>query len=318
MKQNRLALLALCLCCILALSACAGAPSISAIERVALALEEEQNERMLLSPQTPEPAPPTLPPELLATQAPEAAQPSAADDAAEQADAEEPAATAEPAEEPGATAEPAEEHAATARPTKKPAATAKPTKKPAATAKPTKKPAATAKPTAKPTQAPVEVPADTPRPVEPTAAPTPAPADTPAPLPTAQEPDPTPAEGLEAELVLAAKVAYLEARGKGEAAYRAVLSVIYNRCKSSRFGGGETSITTEVYRKSQFSVVNGSSFESTEPPAEIVEYARDVFVNGNTNVPAGVLFFRAERLGESWGDKTFYQTIGGNSFFYAD
>ena len=308
MKQNRLALLALCLCCILALSACAGAPSISAIERVALALEEEQNERMLLSPQTPEPAPPTLPPELLATQAPEAAQPSAADDAAEQADAEEPAATAEPAEEP----------AATARPTKKPAATAKPTKKPAATAKPTKKPAATAKPTAKPTQAPVEVPADTPRPVEPTAAPTPAPADTSAPLPTAQEPDPTPAEGLEAELVLAAKVAYLEARGKGEAAYRAVLSVIYNRCKSSRFGGGETSITTEVYRKSQFSVVNGSSFESTEPPAEIVEYARDVFVNGNTNVPAGVLFFRAERLGESWGDKTFYQTIGGNSFFYAD
>lgn len=308
MKQNRLALLALCLCCILALSACAGAPSISAIERVALALEEEQNERMLLSPLTPEPAPPTLPPELLATQAPEAAQPSAADDAAEQADAEEPAATAEPAEEP----------AATARPTKKPAATARPTKKPAATAKPTKKPAATAKPTAKPTQAPVEVPADTPRPVEPTAAPTPAPADTPAPLPTAQEPDPTPAEGLEAELVLAAKVAYLEARGKGEAAYRAVLSVIYNRCKSSRFGGGETSITTEVYRKSQFSVVNGSSFESTEPPAEIVEYARDVFVNGNTNVPAGVLFFRAERLGESWGDKTFYQTIGGNSFFYAD
>ena len=288
MKQNRLALLALCLCCILALSACAGAPSISAIERVALALEEEQNERMLLSPLTPEPAPPTLPPELLATQAPEAAQPSAADDAAEQADAEEPAATA------------------------------KPTKKPAATAKPTKKPAATAKPTAKPTQAPVEVPADTPRPVEPTAAPTPAPADTSAPLPTAQEPDPTPAEGLEAELVLAAKVAYLEARGKGEAAYRAVLSVIYNRCKSSRFGGGETSITTEVYRKSQFSVVNGSSFESTEPPAEIVEYARDVFVNGNTNVPAGVLFFRAERLGESWGDKTFYQTIGGNSFFYAD
>lgn len=288
MKQNRLALLALCLCCILALSACAGAPSISAIERVALALEEEQNERMLLSPLTPEPAPPTLPPELLATQAPEAAQPSAADDAAEQADAEEPAATAEPAEEP------------------------------AATARPTKKPATTAKPTAKPTQAPVEVPADTPRPVEPTAAPTPAPADTSAPLPTAQEPDPTPAEGLEAELVLAAKVAYLEARGKGEAAYRAVLSVIYNRCKSSRFGGGETSITTEVYRKSQFSVVNGSSFESTEPPAEIVEYARNVFVNGNTNVPAGVLFFRAERLGESWGDKTFYQTIGGNSFFYAD
>lgn len=153
----------------------------------------------------------------------------------------------------------------------------------------------------------------TPKPVEST----PEPTEKPGPEPVPDEDD-TPASGLEAELVLAAKVAYLEAKGKGEAAYRAVLSVIYNRCKSASFGGGETSITTEVYRKSQFSVVNGSSFESTEPPDEIVEYARDVFVNGNTNVPSGVLFFRAERLGEVWGDKTFYQTIGGNSFFYAD
>jgi len=118
------------------------------------------------------------------------------------------------------------------------------------------------------------------------------------------------------EYELAAKVAYLEAKGKGEEAYRAVLSVIYNRCKSSRFGGGETSIRTEVYRKSQFSVVNHSEFETMSPPAEIVAYAKDIFQNGNINIPEGVLFFRAERRGTEWGDKVYYKTIGGNAFFY--
>ncbi len=118
------------------------------------------------------------------------------------------------------------------------------------------------------------------------------------------------------ELELAAKVAYLEAKGKGETAYRAVLSVIYNRCKSSRFGRGETSISTEVYRKSQFSVIGHSKFETMTPPEEIVSYAEDVFCGGNTNVPEGVLFFRADRLGHSWGSKTYYKTIGGNAFYY--
>ena len=118
------------------------------------------------------------------------------------------------------------------------------------------------------------------------------------------------------ELELAAKVAYLEAKGKGEAAYRAVLSVIYNRCKSSRFGRGETSIKTEVYRKSQFSVIGHSKFETMTPPEEIVSYAEDVFCGGNTNVPADVLFFRADRLGHSWGSKRYYKTIGGNAFYY--
>lgn len=118
------------------------------------------------------------------------------------------------------------------------------------------------------------------------------------------------------ELELAAKVAYLEARGKGEEAYRAVLSVIYNRCKSTKFGRGETSISTEVYRKSQFSVIGHSKFETMVPPAEIVDYAHDVFCNDNPNIPEGVLFFRAARLGQGWGGKTYYKTIGGNAFYY--
>ena len=118
------------------------------------------------------------------------------------------------------------------------------------------------------------------------------------------------------ELELAAKVAYLEAKGKGEEAYRAVLSVIYHRCNSSAFGGGVTSISTEVYRKSQFSVIGHSQFETMDPPDDIVDYAYDVFCNDNPNVPSGVLFFRAERLGLEWGDKTYYKTIGGNAFYY--
>ena len=105
------------------------------------------------------------------------------------------------------------------------------------------------------------------------------------------------------ELELAAKVAYLEAKGKGETAYRAVLSVIYNRCKSSRFGRGETSISTEVYRKSQFSVIGHSKFETMTPPEEIVSYAEDVFCGGNTNVPEGALFFRADRLDQVSGSQ---------------
>lgn len=122
----------------------------------------------------------------------------------------------------------------------------------------------------------------------------------------------------EADLELAAKVAYLEARGKGETAYRAVLCVIYNRCMAPRFGGGITDIETEVYRKSQFSVINHKNFDSMTPPEEIVEYAREIFYNGNTELPYNILFFCASRLGKNWGGRKFYKDIGGNLFFYGN
>ena len=118
------------------------------------------------------------------------------------------------------------------------------------------------------------------------------------------------------DLVLAARVAYLEAGGSNERAYRAVLCVLYNRCVAPRFGGGVTDIATEAYRRGQFSVIHHKGFKKLEPPEEIVEAARDVFLYGNLDLPENVLFFCASRLGKSWGGRRFYKDIGGNLFFY--
>ena len=123
-------------------------------------------------------------------------------------------------------------------------------------------------------------------------------------------------EPTEADLIRAARVAYLEAGAKNEAAYRAVLCVLYNRCIATRFGGGVTTISEEVYRKSQFSVIHNKRFKTLEPPEEIVEAARDIFVYGNLDLPENVLFFCAARLGKHFGGRRFYKNIGGNLFFY--
>ena len=120
----------------------------------------------------------------------------------------------------------------------------------------------------------------------------------------------------EDDLILAARVAYLEAGGRNERAYRAVLCVIFNRCVAKRFGGGVTDIPTEAYRKGQFSVIHHKGFKTIEPPEAIVEAARDIFVYGNLDLPENVLFFCAARLGRSWGGRRFYKDIGGNLFFY--
>lgn len=120
----------------------------------------------------------------------------------------------------------------------------------------------------------------------------------------------------EEDLVLAARVALLEAGERNERAYRAVLCVIYNRCVAKRFGGKVTDIPTEAYRKGQFSVIHHKGFKSIKPPEKIVEAARDIFVYGNLDLPENILFFCAARLGKGWGGRKFYQDIGGNLFFY--
>jgi Cell Wall Hydrolase. len=118
------------------------------------------------------------------------------------------------------------------------------------------------------------------------------------------------------DLVLAARVAYLEAGKSSERAYRAVLCVLYNRCVAKRFGGKVTDIPTEAYRRGQFSVIHKKGFKKLEPPEEIVEAARDIFLYGNLDLPENILFFCARRLGKSWGGRRFYKDIGGNLFFY--
>ena len=118
------------------------------------------------------------------------------------------------------------------------------------------------------------------------------------------------------DLVLAARVAYLEAGGTDERAYRAVLCVLYNRCVAPRFGGKVTDIPTETYRSGQFSVIHHKGFKKLEPPGAIINAARDIFVYGNLDLPENILFFCAARLGKSWGGRRFYKNIGGNLFFY--
>ena len=120
------------------------------------------------------------------------------------------------------------------------------------------------------------------------------------------------------DLNLAARVAYLEAGGRNERAYRAVLCVIFNRCVATRFGGKVTDIATEAYRKGQFSVIHHKNFKTLEPPEAIVDAARDIFVYGNLDLPENILFFCAASLGKSWGGRRFYQDIGGNLFFYGE
>ena len=118
------------------------------------------------------------------------------------------------------------------------------------------------------------------------------------------------------DLVLAARVAFLEAGGRNERAYRAVLCVLYNRCVAKRFGGEVTDIPTEAYRRGQFSVIHHKGFKKLEPPEAIVDAARDIFVYGNLDLPENILFFCARKLGKGWGGRRFYQDIGGNLFFY--
>ncbi|MBQ6078580.1 MAG: cell wall hydrolase [Clostridia bacterium] len=123
-------------------------------------------------------------------------------------------------------------------------------------------------------------------------------------------------EVTEADLVLAARVAYFEAGPRSERAYRAVLCVLYNRCVAKRFGGEVTDIETETFRKGQFSVVHNKRFKTFDPPEAIIEAARDIFVYGNLDLPENILFFCAERIGKGFGGRKFYRNIGGNLFFY--
>lgn len=249
--------------------------------------------------------------------------------------------TATPTPVPTATPAPTPEATATAKPTStpkataKPTATPKPTAKPTATLKPTAKPTATPNPTANPTKAPTATPGPTepslntppmaeitptPKPTsEPTATPKPTavPTDAPTATPSATKKPTVEVSGEYSyeDLELAARVAYFETGS--DDGYKAVLSVIYHRCMSSKFGGKKTSIPTEVYRSSQFSVVRKSKFETTTAPDKIIKYADEVFNRGKTTVPETVLFFRAARLGTEWGTKVYYDTIGGNAYFHA-
>ncbi len=115
------------------------------------------------------------------------------------------------------------------------------------------------------------------------------------------------------EIQMAAKLAYLEAKGTGSDGYKAVVNVLINRCNSSQFGG---SIEKEIFRSNQFTVANNRErFLSTSPDSKSVAAAEAVLLNGERLLPSDVLFFRTARAGKEWGKRTYYATIGANSFF---
>ncbi|MCR5073147.1 MAG: cell wall hydrolase [Clostridiales bacterium] len=225
-------------------------------------------------------------------------------------EADEPQLSPTPVPEPVTTASSKDVPDPTQTPKQKqtPSLTPKPTRTPKQTPSPTPKPTRTPKPT--PDQdsgsVPVTVREETPAPeveLNPVATPTTTPA---APSPTAE-----PVTVSEHEL--AARVAFFESGS--EEGRMAVLSVIYNRCNSSAFGGGKTDIRTEVYRKNQFSVVKRDDFLTASVPSSLVDAAKRVFTQGGSVLPENVVFFRVASKGTEWGDKIYYDTIGGNCFF---
>ena len=112
---------------------------------------------------------------------------------------------------------------------------------------------------------------------------------------------------------MAAQLAYLEGKGAGSEGYKAIINVLLNRCNSSKFGG---SIETEIFRSGQFTVANNrENFLSTVPDSKAKAAAEAVLNGGERLLPSNVLFFRTAKAGKEWGSRTYYGTIGANSFF---
>lgn len=173
-------------------------------------------------------------------------------------------------------------------------------------------------PTPEPTATPIATPKPTPTP---TPTPEPKPTPTPESIPDVLQISEAPAESTgdysEKELYLAAKLIYAEGKHQTEESFLAMANVLYYRCQSSKFGGGITSISTEVYRSGQFTVVNKSSFKELVPSESALQAVKSVFQNGVRVLPEGVMFFRTERLGTTWSSsRRYYATIGGNCYFY--
>ena len=184
--------------------------------------------------------------------------------------------------------------------------TPKPTAKATSTPKPTAKPTSTPKPTATPTPSSGGW-SDT------TTAPTAAPTTAPTPVPTSSQTVPSVSGSYSGEdILLAARVAYFES-GRTEEGYRAVLCVVLNRVESSRW---PDTVYDVVFQKYQFTVVGRSDFLTKTIPDSVIGYANDVFNNGNRILPTYVMSFRSATTDKVWGTRTFYDTYGGNDFYY--
>ncbi len=114
------------------------------------------------------------------------------------------------------------------------------------------------------------------------------------------------------DIYLAAKLIYAEGKDQSTSSFKAMANVLYNRCASRKFGG---TVTQEVYRSGQFTVVTYDSFEGLTPSSKAITAAEAIFNGGERVLPSDVMFFRASRSSKSWGSRTYYKTIGGNDYY---
>jgi hypothetical protein len=147
---------------------------------------------------------------------------------------------------------------------------------------------------------------------EPTATPQVTAAPTATPVQTSSQQPPSVSGAYSGEdILLAARVAYFES-GKSEEGYRAVLCVILNRVESSKW---PNNVYDVVYQKSQFSVIGRSDFLTKTIPDSVINYANDVFNNGNRLLPTNIMSFHSATTDKVWGSRTYYGTYGGNDFY---
>ncbi len=119
-----------------------------------------------------------------------------------------------------------------------------------------------------------------------------------------------------ADVLLAAQIAYLESDRGDSKGYQAVASVILNRVKSSKY---PSTVERVVFQGngSQFSPADDEErLRLTKPSSTCVKAVREVFANGSI-LPAEVMYFRIAKKGTDWASsRTYYETFGGNCYFF--
>lgn len=128
------------------------------------------------------------------------------------------------------------------------------------------------------------------------------------PEPTEVEPEPSRYESIslsDDDMVLLAKIVWLEARGESFEGQQAVVEVVFNRMLSEYF---PNSLSEVIYQKGQFST---AGMVHTADPDNAQYLAIEAALNGPNILPLEVVFFATTPENDNvWG------TIGGHTFCY--
>lgn len=108
---------------------------------------------------------------------------------------------------------------------------------------------------------------------------------------------------------LLAKLLYCEGRGESVECQRAIISVVFNRLDSGKWGN---SLNKVVYAKGQFEPVAKGLLKNAKP-SQIQYEVVDYIIENGTTIPSWVLFFRAS-YHFNWQNYTPYTSID-NTYF---